>query len=277
MKYSIKTSTGGFVDIEEKNSILITIGTVVMGLLSIGLFAWGVLIYNEASGLALSLIGGSVLAGIYTAILSHLKHKADMNPSEASILSVTGGSVRVWKDSSIWISLLLGLVYLGIVASLIALGYGLLVYKQAPGTAGQLVYIGLLGLVGGGLLAKILGFLRTRLNFKGDKVIALDVNGGNVELYKDRSVWLTIGFAVTILAGLALTAIPILQAIGVVSLNYGSLTDNTWDAGIHGSSLESIQEYAGPASMLVTGLVLLVNAAVLNFLSVRVQIRRAGM
>ncbi len=277
MKYSIKTSTGGFVDIEEKNSILITIGMVVMGLLSIGLLAWGVLIYNEASGLALSLIGGSILAGIYTAILSHLKHKADMDPGEASILSVTGGSVRVWKDSSIWISLLLGLVYLGIVASLIALGYGLLVYKQAPGTAGQLVYMGILGLVGGGILAKILGFLRTRLNFKGDRVIALDVNGGNVELYKDRSVWLTIGFAVTILAGLALTAIPVLQAIGVVSLNYGSLTYNTWDAGIHGSSLESIQEYAGPAGMLVTGLVLLVNAAVLNFLSVRVQIRRAGM
>ncbi len=277
MKYSIKTSTGGFVDIEEKNSILITIGMVVMGLLSIGLLAWGVLIYNEASGLALSLIGGSILAGIYTAILSHLKHKADMDPGEASILSVTGGSVRVWKDSSIWISLLLGLVYLGIVASLIALGYGLLVYKQAPGTAEQLVYMGILGLVGGGILAKILGFLRTRLNFKGDKVIALDVNGGNVELYKDQSVWLTIGFAVTILAGLALTAIPVLQAMGVVSLNYGSLTGNALDTEIHGSSLKSIQEYAGPASMLVTGLVLLVNAAVLNFLSVRVQIRRAGM
>ncbi len=277
MKYSIKKSTGGFVDIEEKNSILITIGMVVMGIISIGLLAWGVLVYNEAPGLALSLIGGSILAGIYTAILSHLKHKADMNPGEASILSVTGGSVKVWKDSSIWISLLLGLVYLGIVASLIALGYGLLVYKQAPGAAGQLVYIGLLGLVGGGLLAKILGFLRTRLNFKGDKVIALDINGENVELYKDRSVWLTIGFAVTILAGLALTVIPILQAIGVVSLNYGSPTNYPWDAGIHGSSLESIQEYAGPAGMLVTGLVLLVNAAVLNFLSVRVQIRRAGM
>ncbi|MEB3757752.1 MAG: hypothetical protein GSR76_02735 [Desulfurococcales archaeon] len=277
MKYSIKTSTGGFVDIEEKNSILITIGMVIMGLISIGLLAWGVLIYNEAPGLALSLIGGSILAGIYAAILSHLKHKADMDPGEASILSVTGGSVRVWKDSSIWISLLLGLVYLGIVASLIALGYGLLVYKQAPGTAGQLVYMGILGLVGGGILAKILGFLRTRLNFKGDKVIALDVNGGNVELYKDRSVWLTIGFAVTILAGLALTAIPVLQAMGAVSLNYGSLTGNALDTEIHGSSLESIQEYAGPASMLVTGLVLLVNAAVLNFLSVRVQIRRAGM
>ena len=277
MKYTIKTSTGGFVELEERNSILITIGMVVMGLISIGLLAWGVLVYNEASGLALSLIGGSILAGIYTAILSHLKHKADMAPGEASILSVTGGTVRVWKDSSIWISLLLGLVYLGIVVSLIALGYGLLVYKQAPGAAEQLVYVGLLGLVGGGLLAKILGFLRTRLNFKGDKVIALDVNGGNVELYKDRSVWLTIGFAVTILSGLALTAIPVLQAMGAVSLNYGSLTGSAWDAGIHGNSLESIQKYVGPAGMLVTGLVLLVNAAVLNFLRVRVQIRRAGI
>jgi len=112
------------------------------------------------------------------------------------------------------------------------------------------------------------------LLFEGDKIIALGVNGENVILYKDRSVWLTIGFIVTILAGLALTAIPLLQAIGVVSFNYGELPGSNWEAEIPSHSVESIQKYVGPASMLITGLILLVNAAVLNFLSVRVQVTK---
>jgi hypothetical protein len=274
VKYSIKTSSGGFVELEEKNSILITIGMVIMGLISISLLALGVLVYGETPGLTVSLIGGSLLTGIYTAILSHLKHKADMDPSEASIQSVTGGSIRVWKESSVWISILLGFIYIGLITSFIALGYGLFIYNQAPVAAERLVYIGLTGLVSGGVLAKILGFLRTRLNFKGERIIAPDINGNSVELYKDHSIWLTLGFLATVLAGLVLIAIPALQTFGIISLNYGDLMNNNWEAGSTGHVLESVSSYTGPVTMFITGLILLVNAAVLNFLSVKVQVRK---
>ncbi|MCE4614579.1 MAG: hypothetical protein F7B60_03530 [Desulfurococcales archaeon] len=274
MKYNVQTSNGGFVEIEEKNSVLITIGAIISGLTALILIIEGLLVFNQNTGTGLSFFIAGIVAGIYTAVLSHLKHKADMKPSEALISTVSGSSVRVWKDSSIWISILLAFIYLGILASLGLLGYGFYAYKVNPVASESFITMGILGLITGVIFARIFGFLRTKLEFKGEKVITVASSGDNIELYKDRSVWLTIGFIVTLLGGIAFIIIPILSLLGFMSFSPIPLL--TKPGHIHSAAhdyLTGFREWTGILGLFIYGIVLLVNAAVLNFLRVRTQIR----
>ncbi|MCE4606207.1 MAG: hypothetical protein F7B59_02625 [Desulfurococcales archaeon] len=274
MKYNVQTSDGGFVEIEEKNSILITIGAIITGLIAIALLAEGVLVYSNSSGTGISFLLGGIIAGIYTAVLSHLKHKADMKPSEALLSTAQGSTVRVWKASSIWISILLAFIYLGILASLGVLGYGLYIYKTEPTVSESFTTIGVGGLVVGVVFAKIFGFLRTKLEFKGERIITVESSGGHVELYKDRSVWLTLGFIFTLLGGIAFILIPILVSLGFMSFLPAPMLANPGynHILIHGYSIRP-NSWISEVGLFISGIVLLINAAVLNFLRVRAQAR----
>jgi MFS family permease len=277
VKYKVQTSDGGFVEIEEKNSILITLGAVITALVALVLLVEGALVYTNDPGTGLSLFTGGIVAGIYAAVLSHLKHKADMKPDEALISSASGGSVRIWKASSVWISILLAFIYLGILISLGMLGYGLYTYKTAPVQADQFISIGIAGIIIGIIFARIFGFLRTKLEFKGERIIAFSSEDGHIELYKDRSVWLTLGFVVTLLGGIVFVIIPILSLAGVTVFSPEPLLNTAGHtSGVtHEYFLES-HAWLSLIGLFFWGLLLLVNAAVLNFLRVRTQIRPAN-
>jgi len=274
MKYNVQTSEGSYVEIEEKNSILITIGAIITGLIALALLAEGAIVYSQNSGTGISFLIGGIIAGIYTAVLSHLKHKADMKPSEALLSTGSRSTVRVWKESSVWISILLAFIYLGILVSLGIIGYGFYIYKIDPAVSESFITMGAVGLIIGVVFAKIFGFLRTKLEFKGERIIAVESNGGHVELYKDRSVWLTLGFIFTLLGGIAFILIPILVLFGFISFSPEPLLTNA--EHIHGSAHEYLigsNNWISAVGLFISGIVLLINAAVLNFLRVRAQIR----
>lgn len=119
------------------------------------------------------------------------------------------------------------------------------------------------------IYASILNFLRTKIDFPVDRVVINSYSGSMIELYKSKSVWITLGMVLTLLAALAMIAIGVLSIIGEALVP----ASDTFE--------ELLQLYAFSSLNLVTGVAFiaasipfLIAVAVLNFLRVRGHVRQ---
>ncbi len=265
MEYSLGGPGGSYVVFRVRNCVLITlavVATLLAGLLSMGLAA---LVYSSAPQSAASLGVLSLLLFVNTAVLSHLKHKADIYPGRVDLESVDGSVGTVVKDSSVWITLLLAFTVLGMLGSL-----GVVAYSVAVGgSTASGIGAGIVVFIVFALYARILWFLRTRLMFKGDRVLVPSREGVVVELYKDRSFWITLALAMALLAGV------VFIGVGVYSLATGAPLYEPGTGGSLYAGYEGEELYTGSAGLafVVGGLFFLVYTAVLNFLRVKTMLR----
>ncbi len=276
-KYSVIDSSGRIIELTEKTSWLLTLGMIVFILAAVGLFGFAALSINGdfTTSLILGFMGLTML--IYVFVLNHLRRKADMNVDQAGLPTASGGVILVKKISSIWITLALVFVYISIILTFIGLFYA--VYLFINGIAESYALIG--GSIGSLIVlfiyARILGFLRTRLDFDGERIVIPTQNGIYVELYKDRSFWITLALIITIIGAI------ILFAVGALAIIYGAsilpVTPIYTSEGIGELTHAEITTSQNMSSMItgiglfVIGILFLINAAVLNFLRIRTHIR----
>ncbi len=265
-KYSVRDSKGRVVHLYEKTSLLLTIAAALSALTFLAAAAGGSMILlrgAEAKGSVL--LAASILPLIYTFVFNHLRRKGDMDVDHAELPTINGGVVEVRVKTSIWITLAYALTILFILLALGATAYG--AYLLYTGSSVKVLAAGLGGLIAGLIYASVLRFLRTKLDFPGSRALVRSLEGYVLELYKSRSIWITLAMIFTLLA-----------AIGLLGL--GAALANTHSIAAPGKLVAAklnrgITTYYEASSLIVAGLTLLINVAVLNFLSIKAHIKTA--
>jgi MFS family permease len=217
--------------------------------------------------LAVGYIICGLIALIYTFVLNHLRKKGDMNTKVAVFPSPYGGTIEVRKKSSFWITLALIFAILGIIGSLGIAAYGAYIAMSIPELGFSFIAAGVVLLIASAMYAAILNFLRTKLDFPGGRVILRTTGGYFVELYKSRSIWLTIGMIFTILAAIGLII------LGIIVFATGATYQQPLT--YYGEYEYMVESMYSSFAIFAMALALLVNAAVLNFLRVRGHVRPA--
>ena len=266
-KYSVRNSNGRVVHLYEKTSLLLTIAAALSALTFLAAAAGGLMILlrgAEAKGAVL--LAASILPLIYTFVFNHLRRKGDMDVDHAELPTINGGVVEIRVKASIWITLAYALTILFILLALGATAYG--AYLLYTESSVKVLAAGLGGLIAGLIYASVLRFLRTKLDFPGSRVLVRSLEGYVLELYKSRSIWITLAMIFTLLA-----------AIGLLGLGAAALA-NTHSTAAPGKLVAAklnrgITTYYETSSLIVAGLTLLINVAVLNFLSIKAHIKVA--
>lgn len=269
-EYPVIDTAGRVVVLQEKTSILLTIGMVLAAIGVIGIFGMAVFVAARSIEVAAVLAFQGLISLIYVFILNHLRKKGDMNVSYAVFPTAYGGAIEVRKKSSIWITIALVFAVIGIIGSIGLIGFGVYVMSASEEAGASIAAAGVIGVIVGALYAAILNFLRTKIDFPGDRVVLRTTTGFFIELYKSTSIWLTIGMVLTLLGAIALLALGAVIMISgpeimgePMGFSYG-----------YAASLGPDLRYSG-ASLILLGLILLINVAVLNFLRVRGHVRPA--
>ena len=255
--------------LSEKTSILLTLAMVFVLLGALGLFGMGALRLAESLIEAGMLILGGLLTLIYVVILAHLRKKGDMNVDVAVLPTAGGGYVEVEKKSSIWITIAFVFALLSVLGSLGYLGY-LIYYTEVSETSIITLLPGIGVFIISVIYALILDFLRTKIDFPVDRVVVINsYSGVTIELYKSKSIWITIGMALTLLAALAMIAIGVLSIIGEAL----TPASNTFENLLQIFTFSSLNLVSGVA-FIAASIPLLIAVAVLNFLRVRGHVRQ---
>ena len=274
-------TAGRVIVFQEKTSILLTIGMVLAILGVVGIFGMAALAAAYSVEAAAVLAFQGLVALIYVFILNHLRKKGDMNVSSVVIPTAYGGAIEVHKKSSIWITLALVFAVLGIIGSIGIMGYGFIMYATLPEVGTSMIVMGLIGIIAGALYAAILNFLRTKIDFPGDRVILRTTAGYFIELYKSKSIWLTIGMVFTLLGAIALIGLGALAIVaGSLAGPPQALSYYPGEVGPADMSMAMLPMYGiggmyAGIMLILMGLLLLINVAVLNFLRVRGHVRPA--
>ena len=278
-KYQVADSQGRIIALEEKTSIILTIAFVLAIIAVIGSFvaAARASLINVLATIPFIVAG--LIGLVYVFVLNHLRKKGDMNTDRAVFPTIHGGYVEVVKKSSIWITLAYALSIIGLIAALGVLGYGVYVYISG-GLGAGLVMSGAVMTVFVLVYFSVLRFLRTKIDFKLENVVLRTTSGQLIELYKRRSIWLTLGMVFAIIGAIIFLALGVLMFAGAATYysQIGSVIQPTLTT--HPSSLGQAQLMSGwmtagiaglPA--IISGLLMLVTAAVLNFLRERGHVR----
>ena len=247
--YPIMDSYGRIIVLQEKTSILITLAVALTAIGAIILFGLSIFVLSSSTYLGLSYGFAGLLLLVYVFALNHLRKKADMNIDRAFFPSPYGGTIEVRKVSSIWITLAMVFTIIMIGSSIVSMFYSV----SLPGSMSS-GFSGLGGIIMGIVALFVLNFLRTELDFPGDKVVLRSTTGVMIELYKDSSILITIAMVFTLLGAF------ILMGLGVYTI---ALSPSS--AGL----------IAGGYFVLL-GIFLLIISAVLNFLRVRTHLREIG-
>ena len=277
MSYQVRDVNNRIITFKEKTSILLTLAMALSILGALLFFAGAAYVYDTSSMMSIALIVIAILSLVYAFVYNHLRKKADMDVKEAAFMTPYGGTVAVKKKSSIWITLALAFTILGIVFALGASGYAALMFMDYSTEAATMVIgIGIGAVIALAIYAAILNFLRTKLDFEGDNLVLQTIRGAYIELYKKKSIILTIALVLTILLAI------MLLALGAFIMAEGG--------GMEGMIPSIIEEYYGgtiefgPEASMIAGAVfigatilLFINAAVLNFLRVRTHVRPASV
>lgn len=263
--YVVVDASGRQVILSEKRSIIITIAMVFAVLGVLGMFGMAAMLAQQNVALAGAGILGGLVMLLYVFILNHLRKKGDMNVDYA-VFRGPYGMVEVRKKSSIWLTLALGLAVLAIIGSLGMIGFGAM-NMQTGGT--QMLSLGVAGLISSLIYVAVLNFLRTKLDMPVDRAVIVAATGQYLELRKSKSTLVTVGLAITILAALGAFSIGALALTGGLAGLSTVTTTSYLAAAPYGTA------QAGPAlsgGMIFLGIMLLISAAVLNFLRVRVDV-----
>ncbi len=249
---------GRQVVLSEKTSATITVLMVLTIFGTIGMFALSILSVQRSAAVAGAGVLGALAMLTYVFILNHLRRKGDMNVSYA-VFKGPYGVVEVRKKSSIWLTLALGLAILSAVGSLALIAYGAILGTRG---GGLLAASGIAGLIGSAFYAAALNFLRTKLDMPVDRAVIVSAGGQYLELRKSKSILITLGLIMTVLAAVGAFGLGALILVG--GLTGFGLSTSTY-------ALTAPATISGGA-MIFLGLMLLVGAAVLNFLKVRVHV-----
>ncbi len=267
-RFRIVDESGRMVVVEEKHSFIILIAMIILvvGLVFQLIYTVALFAINLFVGFA-SLFTVIVYL-IYVFVLNHLRRKADMNVDSAEFKTMDGRTVSVRKVSSFWLTLGLVLIYvlialmiIGLIASLVSFPILAPIY---------LIFIVILF-----IYARVLGFLRTKLDYSGETFKVVTEEGVVLEFYKERSFWITLALIFTlieaiivfILAAMIFTKTLVIPENFVVSP--GLQPPESHMPGFTrewGSLVYSI-------ALGITGIVLLIIAAILNFLRTRVHVK----
>jgi len=263
--YVVVDASGRQVILSEKRSIIITIAMVFAILGVLGMFGMAAMLAQRSIALAgAGALGGLVML-LYVLILNHLRKKGDMNVDYA-VFRGPYGTVEVRKKSSIWLTLALGLAILAIIGSLGLIGLGAM-NLQAGGT--QMLSLGITSLISSLIYAAVLNFLRTKLDMPLDRAVIVAASGQYLELRKSKSILITIGLVITILAALGAFGIGALALTGGLAGLSSAATTSYLAAAPYSIPQAGLALGGG---MIFLGIMLLIGAAVLNFLRVRVHV-----
>jgi len=256
--YVVIDASGRQVILSEKRSIIITIAMAFAVLGVIGMLGMAAMAAQQSLELAGAAVGGALIMLLYVFILNHLRKKGDMNVDYA-VFRGPYGVVEVRKKSSVWLTLALALAILAAVGSLGIIGFGAM---SAQSGGAQLVAAGVSGLITSLIYAAVLNFLRTKLDMPADRAVIVAATGQYLELRKSKSILITLGLIMTVLA-----------AIGAFGLGALILAGGLTGLGLGASTYASTAPATvGGGAMIFLGIMLLVGAAVLNFLRVRVHV-----
>ncbi len=264
-EYVVIDTSGRQVVLSEKRSIIITVAMVFTVLGVIGILGTTVMLAQRSIELAGAGILGAIVTLLYVFILNHLRKKGDMNVDYA-VFSGPYGAVEVRKKSSIWLTLALALAILGAIGSVAMIGLGAM-HMGTYGTT-QIMVSGIAGLIMSLIYIAVLNFLRTKLDIPVDRAVIIAANGQYLELKKSKSILITIGLALTILAAIGAFGIGALALMGGLA-GLGSTASSYLAAAPYGTAQAGLALGGG---MIFLGIMLLIGAAVLNFLRVRVHV-----
>ncbi len=262
--YIVVDASGRQVVLSEKRSIIITIAMVFAILGVIGMLGMAAMLAQRSIELAGAGVLGALVMLLYVFILNHLRKKGDMNVDYA-VFKGPYGMIEVRKKSSIWLTLALGLAILAVIGSLGLIGLGAM-NLRAGGT--QMVSLGVASLISSLIYAAVLNFLRTKLDMPVDRAVIVAATGQYLELRKSKSILITIGLVITILAALGAFGIGALALTGGLA-GLGSTTSSYLAAAPYSTAQVGLALGGG---MIFLGIMLLIGAAVLNFLRVRVHV-----
>ncbi len=276
-KFNVMDVQGRIIVLSENTSIILTLVFALTVLAAIGFFAMTIYTFINSALMSIPFIVGGISSTIYAFIFNHLRKKGDMSVDKAVLPTISGGVVEVTKKTSIWITLAYALVVLGLIAALGLIGYGAYTYIS-NGIGLNLVFGGVVGAVIALMYIAVLGFLRTKIDFPLNNVIVRDTAGQLIELYKRKSIWLTLGMIISVIVGLLFIVSGILAFTntGFIStyMNMPMQTPLTYNAQqTYGLNLASIMGMVAGLPILIAGLAMFVSAAVLGFLRVRGHVR----
>ncbi len=262
--YIVVDASGRQVVLSEKHSIIITIAMAFAVLGVVGMFGMAAMLAQRSIELAGAGVLGALVMLLYVFILNHLRKKGDMNVDYAAFRGPYG-MVEVRKKSSIWLTIALGLAILSVIGSLGLIGLGAM-NMQAGGT--QTLSLGVTSLIASLIYVAVLNFLRTKLDMPVDKAVIVAATGQYLELRKSKSILITIGLVLTILAALGAFGLGALALTGGLT-GLGAATSSYLTTAPYGTAQVGLAFGGG---MIFLGIMLLIGAAVLNFLRVRVHV-----
>lgn len=277
-KYQVADSQGRIIVLEEKTSIILTIAFILVIIAVVGSFVAAVraLTINILATTPFILMG--FIGLVYVFVLNHLRKKGDMSTDRAVFPTIQGNYVEVVKKSSIWITLAYALSIIGLIGSLGVLGYGIYVYASSGFGAG-LVMTGVMTTIFTLVYLFVLRFLRTKIDIDSD-IVLRTTSGQLIELYKRRSIWLTLGMVFAIMGAIIFLALGVLMFTGITVYypQIGSMIQPalaTYSSGLQHAQLMGGWMTTGISGLpaIISGLLMLVTAAVLSFLRERGHIR----
>lgn len=264
--YHVVDESGSLISIEEKTSTIITV------LMAIQIIFFITLLFTALTNMVISPLAGlfnlfpSLLSLIYVFVLNHLRRKADMDKDLATFKTVDGGIIVVHKKSSFWITLMLVIVYVGIALTIVSLIAFMFVSYILAITSILLLIILI-------VIERVLRFLRTKLDFIGERFQVQTEEGVIIELYKSRSFWITLALILVLIDAIIFFVSAFMLLTGMLSYKdiFGYPLYYLPYSLIHHAS-----NVVFGVSLLISAFLLLIQATILNFLRVRAHIRPIG-
>ncbi len=265
MRYVVNDASNRAVEFTEKTSIILTLVTVLAGIVTAALFGVGALTLINGSVAGVGGIVAGLVALINVFVLNHLRKKGDMSTGKALFIAADGRRVEVVKKSSVWITLAMAFAVIGLILSLASVAIASLMPNMASVTAAPQSFSDVAAVAAVQVIILLLwiamlNFLRIKIDFSGGSVTLRTTTGQLIELYKERSAWILLGTVFSALAGIAIIGLAAYSLIQGIDVQIGSI-----EIGFEGLTTA--------LSAGVAGVSALIWAAVLNFLRVRGHVR----
>ncbi len=273
--YRVRDVDGEIVVFREETSIILSILMifyVFVFLLEIVALISYITTYVVVDVLFLSVIVSEMIITLISIfVFNHLRRKGDMDRDHAVVKTIDGDTIIIVKKSSFWITLGMAVSILFLGLSVTSLIIGIYYVLSGDPSSIYLVGSGFTVLIFSLLIFLVLRFLRTKIDFVGERVRLETVDGRIIELYKSRPVWITILMIITLLTALILI-------IAGIALLTGMMNNLILGMNRGGGYLPypRINETIIGLTLFIFGLLQLIPVAILNFLRVRGHVREIG-
>jgi len=269
LQFHVLDEFGRKVVVEERHSIIILIAMVllIIGVVIQLIYTMSLLLLNPYTGF--TSISSILLTLVYVFVLNHLRRKADMDVKIAKFKTLNGKTVVVRKISSFWFTLGSIIVYVLIAFAIIGLIASII-------TLSRVALLCIVALIVLTILARVLNFLRTRLDYEGEVFRVVSEEGVILEFYKERSFWITLALIITIIEAIAIFLVATLITTGLIDLPTNLLTGSLEHNGSEYWITPEYLRLTYGIGLFIAGIFLLITAAMLNFLRICVHVKIAS-